>query len=102
MFDGLGDVDGFLRIEIHRLAFVNSAKTAVPSASVAAEHKCRGLVRPALKNIRAFRFLANRMQVQPADQIEHGVLVARIAELYLQPIRLPQPLAMLAVEKILN
>ena len=68
MFDGLGDVGRFHRVEVHRLAFIDRAESAMPRAGVAAEHKCRGLVRPAFKDIRAFRFLADGVQIKPVDQ----------------------------------
>ena len=88
MFDGLGNVGRFHRVEVHRLALIDCTKSAVPRASVAAEHERGGLVRPAFKDIRAFRFLTDRVQIQPVDQLENRVLIARIAELDLQPIRL--------------
>ena len=63
MFYGLGDVRRFHRVEVHRLALIDRAKSAMPRAGVAAEHKCRRLVRPAFKDVRAFGFLADSVQV---------------------------------------
>ena len=57
-------------------------------AGIAAEHKRRRFVRPAFKNVWAARFLANRVQVQALDQLQHVVLVRRIAQTNLQPLRL--------------
>ena len=81
MFYGLGDVGRFHRVEIHRLALVYGTKAAMPRAGVAAEHECRGLVRPAFENVRAFCFLANGMEIEAVDQLKHGILIARIAKL---------------------
>jgi len=69
---------------------------------VAAEHESRSLVCPAFEDVRAFRFLANCMQIQAADEVENGVLVARVAKFDLEPIRLFQPLTFLSVKKTLN
>ena len=63
MFYGFGDVGRLHRVEVHRLAFIHGAKPAVARARVAAEHKCRGLVRPAFENIRAARFLADGVEI---------------------------------------
>jgi len=102
MHHGLGDMCRFHRIEVHRLALVHGAESAVSRACVAAEHECRGLIGPAFEDVRAFRFLADGVQVQSADEVEDCILIARIAELDLQPIRLLQTLAALTVQKLLN
>src|SRR6185503_13013049 len=47
-----------------------------------------GAVRPAFENVWAACFLANRVQVQPLDQLQDVVLVRRIAQTNLQPLRL--------------
>src|ERR1043166_1630836 len=102
MFYSLGDVNRFLWIEVHRLTFVDSAKSAMPRTGVAAEHKCCGLISPAFKNVRAFCLLANGVQIETGNKVENSILVSRISEFYFQPIRFFQPLALLAVEKSLN
>ena len=58
------------------------------SADVAAQHERRRAIGPALKNVRALRFLADRVQIQTLDQLEQMILVRRIAELDAQPFRL--------------
>src|SRR6185503_4818677 len=49
-----------------------------------------GAVRPAFENVWAACFLANRVEVQPLDQLQDVVLVRRIAQTNLQPLRLWQ------------
>ncbi len=57
-------------------------------ADVAAEHERRGAIRPALKNVRAARFLTNGVQVEALDQFENLVLIRRIAQTNPQPFGL--------------
>src|SRR5688572_31220470 len=102
MLYGLGNVHGLHWVEVHRLAFVNGAKAAMARTRVAAEHERGGLVRPALEDIRALRFLADGVQIQSADQVQHRILIARIAKLYLQPIWFLQTLALLTIQEILD
>lgn len=92
----------FKRIEIHWLAFIDGAKTAVPRACVAAEHKGRGLIRPAFKDVRTLRFLADGVEIQAVDQLHHLVLISRVSELDLQPVGLLKPLPAFSVEKLLD
>lgn len=102
MSNRLGNVSWLQRIEIHRLAFVNRTKAAMPRTCVAAEHERRGLVGPAFKDVWAFRFLTDGVQIEAVDEFEDGVLILRIAELDLEPIGLLEPLTALSIEKILN
>ena len=102
MSNRLGNVSWLQRIEIHRLAFVHRTKAAMPSARIAAEHERRGLVSPAFKDVRALGFLADGMEIKAVDEFENRVLILRIAELDLEPIRLLEPLTALSIEKILN
>jgi hypothetical protein len=97
MLHRFGYMGGLHRIEVHRLAFIHRTKSAVPRACVTAEHKSRRLVGPALENIRALSFLANGVEIQPANQIEYGVLIPRVTELDLQPIRLLEACAIFAI-----
>ena len=80
MAHGFGDVARFCRVERHRLPFVDRAETTMARASIAAEHERRGAIRPALEDIWAARLLTDRMQIQARDQLEHVVLIRRIAE----------------------
>ena len=59
-------------------------------ADVAPEHKGGRAIRPALKDVWTARFLADRMQVQSFDQFQYMVLVRRIAQTNLEPLRLWQ------------
>ncbi len=49
-------------------------------ADIAAEHECRGAIRPALEDVRTFCFLTNRVQVQALNQVEQMVLIGWIAQ----------------------
>jgi hypothetical protein len=101
MLYGLGHVCRLHRVKVHRLALIHRAKAAVPRARIAAEHERRSLVRPAFENVRALRFLADGMQIQPVDQLHHLILIARVAKLDLQPIRLSKLRTLLPVEELL-
>jgi hypothetical protein len=71
-------------------------------ASVAAEHKRRRFVRPAFKDIRATRFLTNRVQIQTVNQFQNGILIRRIADADFQPVGFFQTLAVFSVDEILD
>src|SRR5436305_10966732 len=88
MAHGFGDVARFFRIERAGLAFSDSAESAVARADVAREHEGRRPIRPALEDVWAFRLLTNSVQVQAFDQLEHMILIRRIAQANLQPFRL--------------
>ena len=98
---GFGDMPRLFRVKLAGLTFVHRAKAAVARACIAAEHKCCGLIGPTFKNIRAFCFLADGMQIQAVDQLKHRILVAWVAEFDLQPVRFFQTLAVLAANKFL-
>src|SRR4051794_20368687 len=84
----LRDVLRFLAVKYARSTLADRAEAAMPSADVAAQHEGRRAIGPALKNIRALRFLTDRVQIQTFDQLEQMILVRRIAQLDAQPIRL--------------
>jgi hypothetical protein len=79
------NVTRLFRIEVARLSFSDGAKAAMTGADVAAEHERRRPVIPAFEDIRAPRFLTDCVQVEPLDQLEHLILVSRIAETDAQP-----------------
>jgi len=81
------DVMRLFWIQSFRRAFSNRAESAMPRADVAAEHKGRSPVGPALKNVWAPCFLTNRVQLQTFNQLEQMILVCRIAQTNTQPIR---------------
>jgi len=60
---GARSVKWLERVEVHRLALIDRAETAVARAGVAAEHEGRGAVRPALEDVRAACFLTNGVKV---------------------------------------
>jgi hypothetical protein len=82
------DMTWFIRVELSGFAFANRAKPAVTRADVAAQHESSGAIRPAFKDVRALRFLTNRVQVQPLDQLEQVVLIRWVTQPNAQPLRL--------------
>ena len=83
-----GHVARLFRIELTGLSFADRAKAAMTRANVAAQHESRGAIGPAFENVRTTRFLANRVQVKSFDQLQHVVLIRRIAQTNLQPFGL--------------
>ena len=75
-----GDVPGFVGVEGFGRALSDGAKAAVTRANVATQHEGGRAIGPALEYVRASRFLTNRMQFQPLDQLQQMVLVGRIAQ----------------------
>ena len=87
MIDCFRDVTWLFRVECAGLTFADRAKAAVTCANIAAQHERRRAIRPALENVRATRFLTNRVQVQSFDQLQDLVLVGRVAQADTQPFR---------------
>src|SRR5690242_5728647 len=81
VFDRFSDVSRLHRVEIERITLVDGTESAMARAGIAAEHKRSRLVRPTFENVRAFRFLADCVEVQTVDQLKDGILVARVAKL---------------------
>src|ERR1051326_2770421 len=73
------------RIERLRLPFAHGAKSAAARADIARDHKSRRAVRPAFIDVRAFRFLANRVQTQVVNQVLHFLKIAARIEPDFQP-----------------
>ena len=88
MADSFRNVSRLVRVEIAGLAFANCTEPAVTSADVAAKHERGRAIRPALENVWTAGFLTNRVQVEALDQLEHLVLISRIAQPNPQPFRL--------------
>jgi hypothetical protein len=88
MSHSLSDVTRFLRVKLPRRAFANCAKAAMARANIATQHKCRRPISPALENVWAFCFLANRVQVKSFNQLEQMILVRRIAQTDPEPFGL--------------
>jgi hypothetical protein len=75
-----GDVTWFVRVEESRLAFAHCTEAAMTRADVAAEHEGRGAIGPTFKNVWTTSFLANCMQVKTFDELQHLVLISRVAQ----------------------
>ena len=88
MVDCFGDVTRFFRVQKSRLSFPDGAKAAMTCADIAAEHESGGAIGPAFEDVRAARFLADGVQVESFDQLQHTVLVGRIAQPDAKPLRL--------------
>jgi len=83
--DCFGNVARFFRIQRSWLAFTDSAETTMACTDVAAKHEGRGAIGPAFKNVRTARFLADGVQVETFDQLQHLVLVGWVAQADAQP-----------------
>lgn len=84
------NVPRFFRVKRARLAFADRAEAAVARANVASEHERGRAIGPAFENVGTACFLANRVQIQPLNQLQHVVLIRRVAQTNLQPLRLWQ------------
>jgi hypothetical protein len=73
-------VTRLLDVERTRLALANRTEATVTRANVAAEHKSRGAIRPAFKDVGTASFLTNRVQVQSFNQAQYVVLIRRVAQ----------------------
>ena len=85
MTNSFSDVSRLVRIETARLTFSDCAKAAMTRADVATEHERRRPISPTLEDVRTTRFLANGVQVESFDQLQHLVLIGWIAEANAQP-----------------
>ncbi len=81
-------VTWFLTVERAGLTLAHRTKAAVSRADITAEHECGRAVRPAFKDVRATRLLADRMKIQTFDQLQDIVLVGWIAQANPEPVRL--------------
>src|SRR5262245_58130568 len=88
MADGFGNVSRLFGIERAWLTFADCAEAAVARADVAAEHEGCGAIGPAFKDVGTTRFLANGVQVESFDQLQHFVLIGRIANTDAEPFGL--------------
>src|SRR6185436_16225059 len=88
MTNGLAHVSRFVRIQRAGSALAHCAEPAVPRANVSTQHERGGAIRPALEDVWAPRFLADRVQVQTLNQLQQMVLIRRIAKANPQPLRL--------------
>src|SRR5207237_5074087 len=82
-----GNVTRLLGIKLSGLAFADRAKPTMPRADLAAQHKGRSPISPALEDVWALRFLTNSVQVQALNQLQQMILVCRIAQSDPEPFR---------------
>jgi len=82
------DVPRLLWIEQTRLPFAHCAKTTVTRADVASEHEGGRAIAPTLENVWTTCFLADGVQIEPFDQLQHLILISRIAQADTQPFGL--------------
>src|SRR5215213_9650070 len=85
MAHSFGDVTRLFRIQRARFAFAHRAEAAMTRADVAAEHEGGGAIGPTLENVWTTRFLADGVQVETFDQLQHLVLVGWVAQADAQP-----------------
>ena len=57
-------------------------------ADVAAEHEGRGAVGPTFKNVWTASFLTNCVKVETFNELQHLVLIGRVAQADAKPFRL--------------
>src|SRR5437870_5503912 len=81
-----GDVTRLIRIEPARRPLAYRAKPTMTGTDVAAQHKGRSPISPALEDVWTLRFLANRVQIQALNQVEQMVLIGWITEANAQPL----------------
>ena len=80
MIHCFGDVTRFLPVEESRLSLADGAETAMTRADVAAEHEGRSAIGPTFENVWTASFLANCVQVETFDELQHLVLIRRVAQ----------------------
>src|ERR1041385_8079117 len=83
--NSFGDVSRLFGIETAGLSFADRAEAAMTRADVAAEHERRGAICPTFEDVWTARFLANSVQVESFDQLQHLVLVGGITQTDAQP-----------------
>ena len=82
------DVFRLFWIQTSRLAFAHGAESAMACANIAAQHESRGPIGPAFEDVRTARFLADGVQIESFDQLQHLVLIGGVAETDAQPFGL--------------
>jgi hypothetical protein len=89
--DGVGELIGLLRIKGEGRAMRHVAVGARARADVAHDHERRRAVVPALADVGAVRFLADRMQTEVAHQALDAHVALRAGRANLQPVGLLRP-----------
>src|SRR5262245_19326060 len=85
--DGVGDPARFCRVDRRWPAMRHRAVRAGARADVAEDHEGRGAVVPALADVRALRFFADRVEIQLAHQALEPQVARRAGGAHLQPVR---------------
>ena len=88
MLHGFGDVTRLVPVECCWRTLPNCTETAVTRADLAAKHKSRCPVSPAFEDVGAPRFLADRVQLQPLNQLQKMIVIGWIADTNPQPFGL--------------
>lgn len=88
MAHSFGNMTWLFRIQEAWLPFPHSTKTAMTRTDIAAKHERSCAIGPTLKNVGTTRFLTNRVQIEPFNQLEHIILIGWVAETYAKPFRL--------------
>ena len=89
--DGFGDATRLIPIDRLGTAFGHGAESAAASADIAQQHEGRGLVIPALADVRALRRFADGVQPKPARQLFQVMEVFANRSFRPQPLRLGLP-----------
>ena len=87
--DRLGDAARLVVVEPGGPARLDGAEPAGPGADVAQDHHRRGALVPALAHVGADRLLADRVEVQAAQQALEVVVVVARGHPGLDPVRVP-------------
>ncbi len=85
MANSFSYVSRLFRIETAGLSFADCTEAAMTRADVAAEHESRSPIGPTLENVWTTCFLTDGVQVESFDQLQHLVLVGRIAQTDAKP-----------------
>ena len=75
-----GNVTRLVPVEESRLSFAHGTEATMTRADVATEHEGRGPIGPTFKNVWTASFLANCVQVETFDELQHLVLIGRVAQ----------------------
>ena len=86
--DSFSNVSRLFRIERAGLTFANRAKSTMACTDVAAKHEGCGAIGPAFEDVGAARFLADGVQIESFDQLQHLVLIGWVTQADAQPFRL--------------
>src|ERR1019366_9404827 len=86
---GVRDAGGLGHVILRRPAMRDGAVRAVPRADVTEDHEGGRAVLPALADVGAMRFLADRVQVEFAHEVLQVNVVTPAGSLHLEPAGLP-------------